>query len=168
MPDALARAAVDIAWHPASDSADQALRAQVAQLRGVPVDGVRVGRLCPRCGSEEHGRPWASGAQVSLSRSGPHLVTAASLEHQVGVDVESVAEISRRWVPAEVLHASERADTPEARASLWCRKEAILKVRGTGLVTPMPQIRTSQHQAVDLAAPHGYRAALAWSDLQHR
>lgn len=155
-------ATTTVAWHAAASSADEALARHVAEVTGVDASSIRVGRLCPRCGSDRHGRPWASGGvDVSLSRSHDLLVTAVSTGGPVGVDVESVDDVDARWDPALVLHPDERADTADERATVWCRKEAILKAAGTGLDVPMHEILTARHQVVDVAAPAGFRAAVA-------
>jgi 4'-phosphopantetheinyl transferase len=157
----LAQLGVDVAWHPSSYDADEVLRAHVAAILGRPISEIRGGRLCPTCGSHGHGRPWVSGAYASLSRSGPHLLTAVSVERAVGVDVESVDAVTRHWSPGDVLHRGERADTPAERARTWCAKEALLKLRGTGLLVPMTDVRLEEHQVLELEAPDGFRAALA-------
>ncbi len=157
----MTRCGVVIGWGRSVEDADAILRRAVAELLGAAEGEVRTGRLCGRCGSDRHGRPWATGAQVSLSRSGPHLLTAVSRHQAVGVDVESVAGVARGWAPPDVLHPGERADTPQEQASLWCRKEAILKLRGTGLAVAMNEIRLDDYDVCDLPAPDGFRAALA-------
>ena len=63
---------------------------------------------------------------VSLSRSGPHLVTVIA-DRPVGVDVEAAAIDVH---PALVLAPGETGDLARA---LGCGKEAVLKLRGTGL-----------------------------------
>lgn len=48
-----------------------------------------VGRLCPRCGSAEHGRPYAVGASSRVSISyATDLVAVAWGDGPVGIDVE--------------------------------------------------------------------------------
>lgn len=159
---------VDVAWHPSNEDADQLLRIHVADVFGPELDpaDVRVGRHCARCGAETHGQPWAlvRGAGdvfVSLSRSGPHLVTALSTVGPIGIDVESVDDVAAGWDPALVLHSSESAESPQEQAELWCRKEAILKASGEGLDVSMPSVRAVDHDVVDLPAPEGHRAAYA-------
>ena len=155
-------ATTTVAWHAAASAADDALARHAAAVLGVDASSVRVGRLCPRCGSDAHGRPWVSGGvDVSLSRSHGLLVTAVSTGGPVGVDVESVDDVDAGWDRALVLHADERADTPDERARMWCRKEAILKAAGTGLDVPMPDILAACHDVTDLAAPEGFRAAVS-------
>ncbi|MDZ5661276.1 4'-phosphopantetheinyl transferase superfamily protein [Nocardioides sp. zg-1308] len=156
----------DVRWHAAGTGAARALEVHAADHLGVPARAVTSGRLCPRCGSSAHGRPWlrAGGAalHVSLSRSGPHLVTAVA-DGPVGVDVESVAAVARGWDAALVLSAGETADDDLARARAWSRKEAVLKRRGTGLATPMTEVSLDREQWHDLAAPAGHVAAVSWA-----
>ena len=149
----------EIAWHAASLATAAAFETHARSLLGPGT--VTSGRLCPACGSDEHGRPWVRHlgrtVHVSLSRSGPHLVTAiASVDSEwpVGVDVE-VARID--VLPSLVLAPGETDDLARA----WARKEAILKARGTGLTTPMSAVVLADEQWQDLAAPEGYVAALA-------
>lgn len=160
-----------LALHRAEEDADGILQARVAALLGAPAADVLVGRSCPRCGSSEHGRPWARrrGARrevfVSLSRCGEHLMTAVSEDGPVGVDLEAIAAVGRAWDPQLTLHPSERAAAeqagPRELAALWARKEAVLKFLGTGLETPMSAVRLADHHVVDVAAPPGHVAALA-------
>lgn len=153
---------VDVFWSSATERADDVLVARINALLGP--GPVSVGRLCPRCASSEHGRPWARfgdvDVAVSVSRSGQHLVTAiAPGAGAVGVDVEEIAAIERSW-PDTVLAPGERAETPLDRARMWVAKEAILKVEGTGLSRPMDEVRLADHDVDWLEAPAGYAAAL--------
>jgi len=145
----------DVAWHAARIGAAQALQAHALLLLGP--GAVSSGRLCPACGSDAHGRPWLRHGgrswHVSLSRSGPHLVTAIS-GTPVGVDVEA-ERID--VLPALVLASGESGDL----ARVWARKEAILKARGTGLATPMAAVVLADEHWSDLPSPEGYVAALA-------
>jgi 4'-phosphopantetheinyl transferase len=157
-----------VRWH-LGRSADEALVEHVRAAAGLdPSHTVRVGRLCPQCGSAAHGRPWVelrrAGAvrrlEVSLARSGPHVVTAVA-DRPVGVDVESIRDVARGWDPALVLAPAERADSSLDRARAWARKEAVLKARGTGLVTPMATVLLGEQDWADVVAPAGYVAALS-------
>jgi 4'-phosphopantetheinyl transferase len=152
--------AAHIAWHSASLGASTALETHARSLLGP--GAVTSGRLCPACGSDAHGRPWVRHVgrmvHVSLSRSGPHLMTAIA-DVAVGVDVE-VAAIG--VLPELVLAPGESDDLESGDlARVWARKEAILKARGTGLTTPMSEVVLAQERWQDLAAPEGYVAALA-------
>jgi 4'-phosphopantetheinyl transferase len=127
---------------------------------------VRTGRLCARCGSGEHGRPWATydgrPVPVSIARSGPHLVTALREDGAIGVDVESVAEVVARWRPELVLAPGESADDPLEQALTWARKEAVLKAYGVGLDRPMTSVVLGAEAWLDLEAPAGYVAVVSW------
>ena len=92
-------------------------------------------------------------------------MTAVNPGGPVGVDLESIAAVGRGWSPELMLHPSERAaaaraDPPE-RAVLWARKEAVLKALGTGMQTPMSELRLADFAVEDLPAPPGHVAALA-------
>ncbi|WP_051552032.1 4'-phosphopantetheinyl transferase family protein [Nocardioides sp. URHA0020] len=150
---------VDVVWHDVALGAHAALAAHLGP--GTTV----TGRLCARCGSADHGRPWASydgrAVPVSLARSGPHLVTAVSTEGAVGVDVESVAEVAARWPAGLVLAPGEVAVDGLEQARVWARKEAVLKAYGVGLDRPMTSLHLAAESWADVAAPAGYVAALA-------
>jgi len=77
------------------------------------------------------------------------------------VDVESVSAVASVWDPALVLAPGERAESALERARTWARKEAVLKRRGTGLATPMPQVVLAAESWQDLPAPQGYVAAIS-------
>jgi len=155
----------DVAWHSALLGAATALETHARSLLGP--GAVTSGRLCPACASDAHGRPWVChegrSVHVSLSRSGPHLVTAIA-GVPVGVDVE-VAAVG--VLPELVLAPGESGDLESGDlesgdlARAWARKEAILKARGTGLATPMSAVVLADERWQDLDAPEGYVAALA-------
>ena len=156
--------------HRAEEDADAILRDRVAALLELPPTDILVGRSCPRCGSSEHGRPWARArgrrdeVPVSLTRCGEHLMTAVDAPGtgRLGIDLEAVAAVSRGWDPTLVLHPSEPdPHAPEERAAVWARKEAVLKALGTGLATEMSALRLGDFAVRDLPAPPGLVAALA-------
>lgn len=155
--------------HPVTADADRALAAHVADLVGASADEIRVGRHCPACGAVSHGRPWArvagraDGIAVSLSRSGPHLLTAVRVGGGIGVDLEEVAAVEGGWDPTLVLHPAEGGQdrTVEDRARLWAGKEAVLKLAGTGLRTPMTQVRLADHDVREAPAPAGFVVQVA-------
>jgi len=149
-----------VQWHDATTEADTALRDHVATVVGVQPETVEVGRICGRCGSSEHGRPWAGhGVHVSLARSGPHLVTAVSTTGPVGVDVEDVAAVDRAWPDLAPL----AGPIPDGvgHAPWWCRLEAVLKRDGVGLADGLHVVDVDDELVDDLVAPTGYCAAIA-------
>ncbi|MGO2775090.1 MAG: 4'-phosphopantetheinyl transferase family protein [Brachybacterium tyrofermentans] len=169
-----------VRFHAVEQDADAILRRRVAELLGAATStrgssdadaavAIHVGRLCPRCGSAAHGRPWARVADlatsigVSLSRSGPHLATAVRADGPIGVDIEEIRAVTSRWDEALVAHPSELglATTALEQARMWTRKEAVLKALGTGLAVPMVQVDLLEHQVVDVPAPQGFVAAAA-------
>jgi 4'-phosphopantetheinyl transferase len=157
---------VDVAWHDVEVGADAALAAHVGARLGAGT--VLSGRLCGRCGSAGHGRPWArhegSAVSVSLARSGPHLVTAMAQVGEIGVDVESVSEVAGRWQPELVLAPGEAADEALEQAWVWAGKEAVLKAYGVGLDRPMTTVDLGDLTDASwerVEAPEGYVAAVA-------
>lgn len=110
-----------------------------AELRAAAHDHlrVRVTRLCPRCGSTDHGRPHARGTHLSLAYA-PGVVVVARAGTPVGVDVE-----------------------PGPR-STWTRLEAVLKCTGEGLVRE--QVGSDEEEGVHtrpLPLPAGWTGSVA-------
>jgi 4'-phosphopantetheinyl transferase len=102
-----------------------------------------VGRLCPRCGSAEHGRPYVRVAEgpapaVSLSYAEGLVAVAWSWAGPVGVDVEAAGP---------PVDGTERRD--------WTRAEAALKAGGD------PPL-------ADLALPGGYVGTVAGREVSLR
>lgn len=155
----------ELLWTPAGADADQVLADQV---RARHAGTVRIGRLCPRCSSSTHGRPWArAGAvdiPVSVSRAGEYLVSAVAEPGtgMLGVDVE-VDDPDRRW-PWELMLASGEsvADAHDA-LRLWVAKEAVLKAMGVGFARAMSDVVLAEFDGSlwEAPAPPGYAAAVA-------
>lgn len=157
---------------------------------------VRVGRLCPTCGADDHGRPRVrvdgEPVAVSWSRSGPHLLTAvhraddvsrgsSSVPVSLGVDVERVAEVAARVTPDLIRHVDDPPlTTPELTgpdsggraaldlARLWVAKEAILKAEGVGLQHPMTDVAVGDYPVTPIPAPQGFVAAYVLLANGHR
>lgn len=168
-----ATARVDVRWLRHDDdrspraAADSALGAHALDFVGP--GAIRVGRICPACGSDQHGRPWLRHNDrrlaASLSRSGPHVVTViADRPTGLGVDVEHIADVAGRVSPDQVRHPDD-PPTPDAESltRMWVAKEAILKAEGTGLRTQLTEIPVVQSTItlVSVAAPPGFVAAVA-------
>ena len=115
------------------------------ELGSAPGDVV-VDRTCRDCG-KPHGRPVLTepttgrGLQVSVSHSGG-LVGVAVARHPIGLDVEaatgartcfpSPARSCPRWSWTP-WRAPGLGEDPEHLLLWWTRKEAVLKLLGTGL-----------------------------------
>ena len=116
-----------------------------------------VAHVCPRCGSDRHGRPFLPGhhdLEVSRSRAQGFPVVALALGARVGVDVEAVDDARFGEVGDVLLHARERPAGPDDVARTWVRKEALLKALGTGLsVDP---------RSIWLSGPQQPPTVLAW------
>jgi 4'-phosphopantetheinyl transferase len=123
------------------DEAHALLRAEVG--------AVALGRLCPRCGSAAHGRPWVRVADdlapsVSLSYVDDLAVVAWSWDAPVGVDVE-------------------RADADAGiygDALVWTRAEAVLKATGEGLLRDPADLPVRPAEPLHLGA--AYVGWVAW------
>jgi 4'-phosphopantetheinyl transferase len=141
--------------------------------------GARPGELvfgrepCPRCGGPS-GRPvLASGPCFSLAHSGDMIVIAVA-SRPVGVDLERQTErclcfLTGTMHPADAAMVAPLREPDRHQAILrwWVRAEAALKCAGAGIAHGLDAAgwlgtgsRGSQ-QVMDLAAPPGYRAALA-------
>ena len=131
-----------------------ARHALAAEL-GLAPDAVRLRARCPTCGGP-HGKPSLPGAPAgldfSIAHAGDRVVVAVARGAAVGVDVEQVAEAGDlAGGRAGVLTRAERDALGAMRADLraagffayWTRKEAVLKALGTGLLTPMAELRVS-------------------------
>lgn len=128
-----------------------------------------------------NGKPSLAGAytgvEVNLSHSGDLVMVALTARRPVGVDLQRVvptldcAAMARRFYPPGEAHLATGAGGHERFAELWARKEALVKAAGArltrGLATPVagPTPVLAAHDGPfrieDLAAPDGFRAAVA-------
>ncbi|WP_250453253.1 4'-phosphopantetheinyl transferase superfamily protein [Caballeronia sp. ATUFL_M2_KS44] len=165
------------------------MRACLRRLLAAPLD-IEPSQL--QLDIDTNGRPLFSmphAPDFNVSHSGAQGLIAISFERRVGVDIEE-ARPSFDWreLEASVLHHADKRvmdATPDARRSgaffaCWTAKEALLKAHGDGIggkaltmtsfsVLPRDGARyavsaeAGAFEAVSLAAPDGYAAALAWS-----
>ncbi|WP_246857406.1 4'-phosphopantetheinyl transferase superfamily protein [Pseudarthrobacter sp. NIBRBAC000502770] len=131
-------------------------RVFAGQLLSVPAADLTVAYSCPQCGTGPglgHGRPGYSyrGAPaplaLSLSRAGGWTLLAAVVDAspgtRLGADIEEPARTGFDGFDEVALTTAERRTLrdvkaellPAARARLWTRKEAWLKMAGDGLRT---------------------------------
>jgi len=131
------------------EAATQLLAHEVGGFTGLSPDETRIVRSCPRCGSADHGTPAVVRSDgrdapwVSLSRAGGIVVVAVSGAGPVGVDVEQPRAARFAGFANVALHPAEHAPTVEARATLWARKESLLKATGDALHLDPALIRVS-------------------------
>lgn len=107
--------------------------------------------------------------QFNLSHTRGLVAVALTLEHDVGIDVESVDAkrfsldlAERSFAPKEVdlLHAIPASDLPEALFAIWTLKEACIKAMGRGLSVPLDAFAlTLDPLAVDFSASLGENPA---------
>jgi 4'-phosphopantetheinyl transferase len=118
-----------------------------------------------------------TGVELNLSHSGDLVMVAVSLRRPVGVDVQRVmpdldcAAMARRFYPPAEVPLVSGAGGSERFAALWARKESLVKAAGArltrGLATPVagaaPVVveHDGPYRIEDLAAPDGFRAAVA-------
>lgn len=129
-----------------------------AHYLGVAPREVMISRTCIHCGGA-HGRPKYIGSTLDYSVSHTiDLVIVAVVEGgSVGVDMESTRTARNTAGFAHmVLTSSERGylatvpanELTHAFLKLWSRKEAVVKLSGYGLLTPMTQIDVLGSQVV--------------------
>ncbi len=145
-------ARVRVAWSigpTGHDAATTLLRAEVGLVTGLQPEEVRIGRLCPRCGSSEHGRPVVVRRDgepvpsVSLSRADAAVLVAVSGAGPVGVDLERIDAARFAGFTDVALHAGEHAPGIAQQAVTWVRKESLLKATGEALHVDPRSIRVS-------------------------
>lgn len=159
-------------------------RVVLAELTGATPAALGFDRTC-RCG-EPHGKPTTPGGPAfSLTHAGDLVGVAVWPEGPIGLDVELVRELPD--LPALTRHVGSPAElardelgggatTALAFFVTWTRKEALLKLTGTGLAGTMTAItldgpsvlewtgRGAPEEPVwlrDLRPAPGYAAALA-------
>jgi len=152
--------------------AHSAVRRIAAGRLGVPPAEIRwiLGR---------NGKPSLDGhrLQVNLSHSGDLVMVAVAEARAVGVDLQQVlpgldatAMANRFYTPQEAALVERGGH--DVFATLWARKEAVVKAAGDRLPRCLSvpvagaQPRTVTHEGAeyrlaDLPAPNGFRAAVA-------
>lgn len=107
---------------------------------------VRVPRLCPRCGSNEHGRPVVTDAPdlgLSLSHTAGLALVAVVRGGRVGVDLEPASTDVDRLADVALGPHDAPATTSAALLRTWTRKEAVLKAVGVGLAVDPSRLAVS-------------------------
>lgn len=132
-----------VAWSTDGEGALQELVATCLDALASPgnrgAGTATVHRSCPRCGADDHGRPYlcSGGAElgvgISISRCHGALAVAMSHGAAVGIDLEHPDRTRFEGFADVALHVDERATSARERAVTWARKEAYLKALGVGL-----------------------------------
>ena len=88
----------------------------------------------------EHGKPAIEGCDMHFSISHCKQGIAVAVDDKpIGIDIESVREadealIEKTMNPDEAKAIRSSANPKEAFISFWTKKEAVLKLRGTGII----------------------------------
>lgn len=96
----------------------------------------------------EYGKPYLeNGPYFSISHC-KRAIAVILCEQEAGIDIESIrkadeALVERTMNRAEQQQIAESASRDEAFTSLWTRKEAVLKMRGTGIVDDLHEVLTT-------------------------
>jgi 4'-phosphopantetheinyl transferase len=155
------------------------LRILAGRELGAPPEA--LGWTYGRYGKPALRAPWAALA-TSLSHSGDLAAVALSTARPVGVDIQQLVRaadavgLSARFFPPDEARHVAAGGEQDARADrfahLWARKEAVVKAVG-GRLWPNLKIAVrgrdvvscaepaGLHRVTDVAAPAGYRAAVA-------
>jgi 4'-phosphopantetheinyl transferase len=125
-----------------------------------------------------HGKPHLkdparSALHFNASHSGDYAAFAMTRAGDVGVDIERVHEdmprsdeIARRYfAPGEQQQLFALPESERARAffTLWTRKEAFVKARGTGLFSGLDQFEVALDEPRVLCVMGADTSALSWS-----
>jgi 4'-phosphopantetheinyl transferase len=130
-------------------------------LAGKQEERVKYGNLQDWNGDfvfNEHGKPFLQsrrsgerieGVDFSISHCKEGIAVAIA-PHPVGVDIESFRQYSESLLKKtmneqEILQIQQSADPSVEFIKLWTKKEALLKMRGTGIVDELPEVLCSQN-----------------------
>jgi 4'-phosphopantetheinyl transferase len=100
-----------------------------------------------------HGKLACNAGCFSVSHCQGALLVAASLDTEVGVDVEHQRELSQA-LQRRCFHASEMAQ-PSRLLQIWCVKEAVVKATGRGIAFGLQRLRIETHAEPTSSAVHG-------------
>ena len=141
--------------------ADALLRAEAARFHEVAPAQIVLAHECPRCGSDQHGRPVLLAtaavrhpAHVSLARAGRLSVVALTDAGPVGVDVEATGAADFVGFAETALHPGERSGPPVDPTRAWVRKESLLKAYGLGLAVDPGDVRLDDGGLAAWDSPH--------------
>jgi 4'-phosphopantetheinyl transferase len=116
----------------------------------------------------EYQRPYFnSDFDFNISHSGNRVICCATLAGKVGIDIELIQPVTINYedyfTPAEQAKI-RAAQNPDAEFfKYWTRKEAVLKVIGTGVYTPLLDIEVSADE-VEFKGETYYLSAITVND----
>lgn len=170
------------------------LRELLSEASGIGSRRLDARFTCPACSAVDHGQPgWTVDGKplpiaASLSRSGAWAAAVVDSSRSlpaVGIDLEQTGRFSGSELDEIVFTPPEQSqiqgipdpDRPRFRATLWSRKEAVLKAAGTGLMAdpaavdvlkPIARMDDRDYSVADvspseLKLPDGFVVALAVS-----
>ncbi len=97
------------------------------------------------------GKPYFSDSDVFFSLSHSHGICAVALaDRPVGVDMEMVKESYNLHLIERSLAESEKSLFDGDFTRIWCRKEAIAKMKGEGITGYPNSIDTTQYEFNEL------------------
>lgn len=126
----------------------------------------------------EYGKPYLEqGPYFSISHC-KHAILVAISDREIGVDVESIRRaddslVRRTMNETEQARIASAPDPQRAFIALWTRKEAVVKMRGTGILDDLHRVLDGQDyllQTVDRPdTPYIYSVAekTLFSDADH-
>ncbi|MBR6116329.1 MAG: 4'-phosphopantetheinyl transferase superfamily protein [Paludibacteraceae bacterium] len=103
----------------------------------------------PRWRYNEYGKPYLEqGPYFSISHCKQAILVAVS-DREIGVDVETIRRaddslVRRTMNEAEQAQIAAAPDPQRAFIALWTRKEAVVKMRGTGILDDLHRVLDQQ------------------------
>lgn len=126
----------------------------------------------PRFEYNEFGKPFLPDRpdiQFSISHT-KNAVAVALSRYPIGVDVEQIRHQSEALV-RKTMNASEQQQIADSQCpdttftALWTQKEAVLKLRGTGIVDELHDVLTN---CDDIHIETHIRSGYVWSVAQYK
>ncbi len=99
------------------------------EINNYPIDNIK------KMHCNQYGKPYIDGIYFSISYSKPYILVAISKE-EIGADIEVVNELYltdiKPFLHPDELEIVDKSTTTEKLYNIWVKKEAVLKLLGTG------------------------------------
>ena len=124
------------------------LQKGLERLNLSPIDFAKLKRA-------EFNKPYAEGnTHFNIAHSGKYTVCAISERHEVGIDIEllndiPVGDFTDFFEAQEWSHVVNNPEPVKAFYMLWTKKEAFLKLIGSGLNVPLNQVIIQDDNRID-------------------